>query len=64
MMSAPVVMALVAAAAGLLAIVVVSRPGASEAARYAKRIAGTMLGAGAVILGGFAYALSGWGAGK
>lgn len=57
-------MASIAALTGLLAIGAISRPGTSDQARYAKRIAGTMLGAGAIILGGFAFALSSWEAGR
>ncbi len=56
----PVIMGLVASVAGLLAVFVVSRPGATEQARYAKRITGTMLAALAIILGGFAWALGSW----
>jgi hypothetical protein len=56
----PVVMGSVAALAGLLAIVAISRPGTSNQARYAKRIIGTMLTAAAIILSGFACALSNW----
>ena len=56
----PVVMAVVASVAGLLAVFVVTRSGATEQARYAKRIVGTMLTALAIILGGFAYALWTW----
>ena len=56
----PVIMALVASAAGLLAVFVVSRPGTTDQARYAKRIVGTMLAALALILGGFAWALWTW----
>ncbi|OYY67749.1 hypothetical protein [Sphingomonas sp. 28-63-12] len=56
----PVIMALVASLAGLLAVFVVSRGGVSDQARYAKRIVGTMLAALAIILGGFAWALWTW----
>lgn len=56
----PVIMAVVASVAGLLAVFVVTRAGATEQARYAKRIVGTMLAALAIILGGFAYALWTW----
>ncbi len=62
--TAPVIMGLVAVAAlGGMAFTL-TRPATSEAAIYRRRIAGTMLGAGAITLGGFAYALSSWGAGK
>ncbi len=56
----PVIMGLVASVAGLLAVFVVSRAGATDQARYAKRIVGTMLAALALILGGFAWALESW----
>lgn len=58
------VMAIVATVLALAAAYVVTRRARSEAGVYGRRIAGTMLGAGAVILGGFAAALSGWGAGR
>ena len=53
-------MASVAAVSGLLAVFVVTRAGATDQGRYAKRIAGTMLATLAVILGGCAYALWTW----
>ncbi len=56
----PVIMALVASISGLLTVFVVTRSGATEQGRYAKRIVGTMLAALALILGGFAYALWTW----
>ncbi len=56
----PVIMGLVASVAGLLAVFVATRPGATDQARYAKRITATMLSALAIILGGFAYALWTW----
>jgi Cu/Ag efflux pump CusA len=56
----PVVMGLVASMAGLLAVFLVTRAGASDQGRYAKRILGTMLAALALILGSFAYALWTW----
>lgn len=62
--TAPVIMALVAVAALAAAAVTLTRPATSDAAIYRRRIAGTMLGAGAVILGGFAFALGSWGAGR
>ena len=64
LVSAPLVMAIVALLALAAAAYTFTRPAASEAAVYRQRIAGTMLGAGAIILGGFAFALSSWGAGK
>ncbi len=56
----PVIMAGVASVSGLLAVFVVTRSGASEQVRYAKRIVGTMLAALTLILGSFAYALWTW----
>lgn len=64
LLSAPLIMALVAGALALATALVVTRRAQSEAGVYGRRIAGTMLGAGAVILGGFAFALSGFGAGR
>ncbi|MBA4771673.1 MAG: hypothetical protein H2054_01020 [Sphingomonas sp.] len=64
LLSAPLIMALVAGALALAAALVVTRRTRSEAGVYGRRIAGTMLGAGAVILGGFAFALSGFGSGR
>ncbi len=64
LISAPVVMAIVALLALAGAAFTMTRPTANEAAVYRQRIAGTMLGAGAIILGGFAYALSSWGVGR
>jgi hypothetical protein len=55
------IVAIVAAGAGLF---VVTRPAKSEGAVYARRIAGTMLLALAMILGAFSYALWTWGPGK
>lgn len=62
--TAPVVMALVASVAAITAIAIATRPAPTEAAVYRRRIAGTMLGAAAIILGGFAFALHSWRAGK
>lgn len=56
----PVIMGIVAGMAGLLAVFVITRSGATDQVRYAKRITGTMLAALAIILGGFAWALSTW----
>lgn len=64
LISAPVVMAIVALLALAGAGFTITRPTANEAAIYRRRIAGTMLGAGAIILGGFAFALSSWGQGR
>ncbi|MEO5867154.1 MAG: hypothetical protein ABIS14_07940 [Sphingomonas sp.] len=59
---APLIMAAVAGVSAIGAGVVLTRPARGEGSVYARRIAGTMLGAFAVILGGFAYALWSWGA--
>ena len=64
LLTPPVIMAIVATVLALAAIYMITRPARSEPAIYGRRIAGTMLGAGAIILGGFAYALSSWGAGR
>ena len=61
---APLIMTAVATVAGIGGLVVVTRPVRSEAGRYRRRIAGTMLIALAVILGGFANALNSFGAGQ
>lgn len=60
MFSAPLIMALVAATSAVAAAVVLLRPVHSEAGSYGKRIAGTMLAAFAIILGGFAASLWSW----
>lgn len=60
MLPAPLVMALVAAASAIAAAIVLARPVTSEAGAYGKRIAGTMLAAFAIILGGFAASLWSW----
>jgi hypothetical protein len=60
MLPAPLVMALVAATSAVAAGVVLLRPVHSEAGAYGKRIAGTMLAAFAIILGGFAASLWSW----
>ena len=60
--NSPLVMAAVALLVLVAAAVTLTRPARSEAGVYRRRIAGTMLGAGAIILGGFAYALWSWGA--
>jgi hypothetical protein len=61
-LTAPMIMALVAAAAAAGAIAVLVRRAGDEAATYRRRIAGTMLGAFAIMLGGYAYALQSWSA--
>ena len=60
MLPAPLIMALVAATSAIAAGVVLLRPVHSEAGAYGKRIAGTMLAAFAIILGGFAASLWSW----
>ncbi len=55
---AVLVMACVSGAAALASAIVLTRPARSEAAVYARRIAGTMLGAGALILALFAWGLA------
>jgi hypothetical protein len=60
MLPAPLIMALVAATSAVAAGVVLLRPVHSEAGAYGKRIAGTMLAAFAIILGGFAASLWSW----
>ena len=64
LISAPLVMAVVALLVLGGTAFTLTRPATSDAALYRRRIAGTMLGAGAIILGGFAFALSSWGAGR
>ena len=60
MLPAPLIMALVAATSAVAAGVVLLRPVQSEAGIYGRRIAGTMLVAFAIILGGFAASLWSW----
>jgi hypothetical protein len=60
MLPAPLIMALVAATSAVAAGVVLLRPVHSEAGMYGRRIAGTMLAAFAIILGGFAASLWSW----
>lgn len=60
----PLVMGIVAALLAAGAAYVVMRPSQAEGAAYIKRIVGTMLGAGAITLGGFAVALASWGPGR
>ena len=62
MTRAPLIMTMVAAAAGIGGLVVFTRPARSEGAVYGRRIAGTMLIALALLLGRFAWALNSWGA--
>jgi len=57
-------MALVALATGGAAAYTLTRPAPDEAAVYRRRIAGTMLVAGAVVLAFYAYTLWSWGAGQ
>ena len=60
MFSPPLIMALVATTSALAAAIVLLRPVRSEAGSDGKRIAGTMLAAFAIILGGFAASLWSW----
>ncbi|MFA5990293.1 MAG: hypothetical protein WC803_11905 [Sphingomonas sp.] len=64
LLTPPHVMAAVAALLALAAGYVWTRPAITEPAIYGKRIAGTMLSAFAIILGGFAAAMASWGAGR
>ncbi len=48
----------------IVAVVVLTRPVASDMAVYARRIIGTMLGAGAILLGEFAFVLQNSGSAK
>lgn len=64
LISAPLAMAVVALLVLGGTAFTLTRAATSEAAIYRRRIAGTMLGAGAIILGGFAFALSSWGQGR
>lgn len=57
---APLVMAAVAGLAGLGAFFFMRRATTSEASVYRNRIAAAMLGAAALTLGGFAFALYSW----
>lgn len=57
-------MATVAACLAVAAIWVFTRPGGGEAGIYGRRIAGTMLGAGAIVLAIYAWTLHSWGAGQ
>ncbi len=62
--TAPRIMGLVAAVLTVATVLVWTRPVRSDGAVYARRIAGTMLGAGAVVLAMFAWNMAGWGAGR
>jgi len=53
------IMLAVAALLAIAAVVIFTRPVASEMGVHARRIIGTMLGAGAIILGEFAFVLQG-----
>jgi hypothetical protein len=64
LLTPPVIMGMVATLLALAAIYIITRPALTEPAVYGRRIAGTMLGAGAIILGGFAFALNSWGPGR
>ncbi len=61
-LTAPLIMAAVAATSAIAAIIVLLRPVRSEAGSYGRRIGGTMFAAFAIILGGFAASLWSWGA--
>ncbi|MGI4731408.1 MAG: hypothetical protein ACRYFW_06645 [Janthinobacterium lividum] len=62
--TAPRIMGVVAAVLAVATAVVWTRPARGEGAVYARRIAGTMLGAGALVLAMFAWNMSGWGPGR
>ena len=62
--TAPRIMAIVAAALAFAAIAVWTRRVTSEGTVYVRRIAGTMLGAAAVVLAMFAWSMAGWGPGR
>jgi hypothetical protein len=55
--SPPAIMLAVALLLMVVAVAVLTRPVASDMAVYARRIIGTMLGAGAIILGEFAFVM-------
>jgi len=57
LLTPPVIMAIVAAILAMAAVYVLSRPSQTEGAVYFRRIVGTMLTAGAIILGSFAWML-------
>ena len=57
-------MALVSAVLAVATVAVWTRPARSEGAVYARRITGTMLGAAALVLAMFAWAMAGWGPGR
>ncbi len=60
MITAPVLMSLVALVCGIAAALIALRATPTEAAVYRNRIAATMLAAAAMILAGFAFALQSW----
>lgn len=62
--TAPRIMGVVSAALAVAATAVWTRPARSEGAVYARRIAGTMLGAAALVLAMFAWSMAGWGPGR
>ena len=62
--TAPRIMGVVAALLAVATAVVWTRPARSDGAMYARRIAGTMLGAGALVLAIFAWNMAGWGPGR
>ena len=61
-LTAPHIMAVVAAIAALLTIAVWTTRARSDGAVYARRIVGTMLGALAIVLAFFAWSLAQWSA--
>lgn len=63
-MPAAILMAIVALACAGGALYVARRTTHSEASVYRNRIAGTMLGAGAIILIAYAFALYSWNVAK
>ena len=58
MMRGPLLMAAVATLSGVGGVVLLTRPVRSDAARYARRIAGTMALGLAALLGSFAWVLA------
>ena len=62
-MSGALIMALVAVVLAISAIVLAFKQGGGDKGTVRRRITATMLGAAAIILGAFAYALHGWDAG-
>ena len=63
-MSGASIMAVVAAALAIGAVVLGLKAGGQEKAAVRRRIAATMLGAGAILLAAYAYVLHGWDSGQ